>query len=104
MPDIKKTGDGFPSAGESCVYCGLCARKCPVGAITVDRESKLIFASGPAGENLVTSAVVSVASNQVFGRGGFGAVFGSKNLKAVVVTGKGRIKVANPMGLLELNQ
>lgn len=59
---------------------------------------------GPAGENLVVSACVSVAGNQVFGRGGFGAVFGSKNLKAVVVTGKGRIKVANPKGLLEVNR
>ena len=59
---------------------------------------------GPAGENQVVSSVVSVASNQVFGRGGFGAVFGSKNLKAVVVTGKGRIKVANPEGLLALNR
>lgn len=59
---------------------------------------------GPAGENLVVSACVAVAGNQVFGRGGFGAVMGSKNLKAVVVTGKGRIKVANPQGLLEVNR
>ena len=25
---------------DSCVYCTLCAKKCPVGAITVDRENK----------------------------------------------------------------
>ena len=67
-------------------------------------KNVVIACIGPAGENLVVSSVVSVASNQVFGRGGFGAVFGSKNLKAVVVTGKGRIKVANPEGLLKLNR
>ena len=26
--------------GSDCVYCTLCAKKCPVNAITVDRESK----------------------------------------------------------------
>ena len=25
---------------EDCLYCGLCSRKCPTGAITVNRESK----------------------------------------------------------------
>ena len=26
--------------GDTCVYCGLCAKKCPEGAITVDRPNK----------------------------------------------------------------
>ena len=28
------------NVGESCVYCGLCVRKCPYNAITVDRKEK----------------------------------------------------------------
>jgi len=35
------------------------------------------------------------------GQGGFGAVFGSKNLKAISVTGTGGVEVANPQALLE---
>ena len=46
-----------------------------------------IVAIGPAGENLVSYA--NIASGKRFlGRGGFGAVFGSKNLKAVVIYGQ----------------
>ena len=29
-------------SSENCVYCGLCARKCPADAITVDRAEKTI--------------------------------------------------------------
>jgi aldehyde:ferredoxin oxidoreductase len=60
-----------------------------------------VAAIGPAGENLVVSGSIHVASNQVFGRGGFGAVMGSKNLKALVLHGNTRINVANPEKLLE---
>jgi len=58
---------------------------------------------GPAGENKVVQSVISVACNAVFGRGGFGAVMGSKNLKAIAVRGSGRIKVANPKKIMEIN-
>lgn len=68
-------------------------------------NKKVVSATiGPAGENLVVSACVSVAANQVFGRGGFGAVMGSKNLKSVVVYGDTPIYVAQPMKLLEINR
>ncbi|MFZ5517298.1 MAG: aldehyde ferredoxin oxidoreductase family protein [Candidatus Zhuqueibacterota bacterium] len=41
---------------------------------------------GPAGENFVRYAVVR-SGDRFFGRGGFGAVMGAKNLKAVVARG-----------------
>lgn len=42
---------------------------------------------GPAGENLVRMACIINDKSRAFGRGGLGAVMGSKNLKAVVVDG-----------------
>jgi len=46
---------------------------------------------GPAGENLCRIANVNVDTYRHFGRMGLGAVFGSKNLKAIQITGD-RIK------------
>lgn len=43
---------------------------------------------GPAGENLVRFALLSCEYNRQAGRGGMGAVMGSKNLKAVAIRGK----------------
>ena len=42
---------------------------------------------GPAGENLVKIAAIMNDATRAFGRGGVGAVMGSKNLKAIVVKG-----------------
>lgn len=50
---------------------------------------------GPAGENLVRYACIIHDSNRAAGRSGLGAVMGSKNLKAVVVRGKGSIGIAD---------
>ena len=47
---------------------------------------------GPAGENLVKYASIMADSSRAFGRGGVGAVMGSKNLKAIVVK-NGRKKI-----------
>jgi aldehyde:ferredoxin oxidoreductase len=49
---------------------------------------------GPAGENLVRYATIS-HENRHAGRGGLGAVMGSKRLKAVAVAGSQRVEVAD---------
>ncbi len=67
-------------------------------------EKAQVACIGPAGENLVIPSVINVDCNTAFGQGGFGAVMGSKNLKAIVVRGTGSIKVANPAKILELNE
>lgn len=51
---------------------------------------------GPAGENLVRGACVIQDKSRAFGRGGVGAVMGSKNLKAIVARGTGSIRIADP--------
>lgn len=50
---------------------------------------------GPAGENLVRLACVENNYWRSSGRGGLGAVFGSKNLKAVVFHGKKKPAIAD---------
>ncbi len=52
---------------------------------------------GPAGENMVRYALILSEFHHAFGRAGFGAVMGSKNLKAIVVkASKRRMEVADP--------
>jgi aldehyde:ferredoxin oxidoreductase len=51
---------------------------------------------GPAGENLVRIAAIMNDAARAFGRGGVGAVMGSKNLKAIVVKeGNKRFEIYN---------
>lgn len=62
-----------------------------------------VLAVGPAGENMASMAIV-LADNDASGTGGFGAVMGSKNLKAIAVIGNGKIATAHPEKLAELNR
>jgi aldehyde:ferredoxin oxidoreductase len=65
---------------------------------------KVCFATtGVAGENRVRTAVI-YASNRATATGGFGAVMGSKNFKAIAVRGTGKPTVADPDRLKELNR
>jgi aldehyde:ferredoxin oxidoreductase len=57
---------------------------------------------GPAGEKLVRYAGVINMSNRANGRTGMGAVMGSKKLKAIVVRGTKKPKLADPEKLGEL--
>jgi len=58
-----------------------------------------VSAIGPAGEAKLRIASVMNDRYHAFGRQGFGAIYGSKNLKAIVVSGTGEIKVAKPAEL-----
>ena len=56
---------------------------------------------GPAGEKLIRYAAIMNDHNRAAGRGGVGAVMGSKNLKAVVVHGTKDVPQADPEKLKE---
>ncbi len=50
---------------------------------------------GRAGEKLVPLASIISDATHAFGRGGVGAVMGSKNLKAIVVKGTGKVAISD---------
>jgi aldehyde:ferredoxin oxidoreductase len=58
-----------------------------------------VSAIGPAGEKQQRIASVMNDRYHAFGRQGFGAIYGSKNLKAIVVGGSGEIPIARPAEL-----
>ncbi len=64
-------------------------------------ESVRVLAIGPAGENLVSFAIV-LADEDATGSSGFGAVMGSKNLKAIAVRGDRKPVAADPDALREV--
>jgi len=65
-------------------------------------ENVRVASIGPAGEHLVRYACITVDMYRQAGRGGAGAVMGSKNLKAVAVQSSGRkIEYADPEGFRE---
>jgi aldehyde:ferredoxin oxidoreductase len=64
-----------------------------------------VMCIGPAGENLVRDAIILHHTGHASGLAGLGSVMGSKNLKAIVVTGKqGAVHVADPAEVLRLTK
>ncbi len=57
---------------------------------------------GPAGEHLSRIATVQIDSSSACGHGGFGAVMGSKKLKAISVQGTGHVDLADQERMSEL--
>lgn len=55
-----------------------------------------VFATGPAGEKLVRIAIAATETESASGQGGYGAVMGSKNLKAIAVRGTIPLHIARP--------
>ncbi|WP_243668406.1 hypothetical protein [Vulcanisaeta sp. JCM 16161] len=60
-----------------------------------------VMVIGPAGENLVKIANIMVDGERAGGRGGLGAVFGSKRLKAVAAYGIPNIPIADKNGFMK---
>jgi aldehyde:ferredoxin oxidoreductase len=65
----------------------------------LDKDVK-VLSIGPAGENVIPWACLSTDQFHKAGRGGHGALFGSKNLKAVAVRGTGSVQVGDARAFL----
>ncbi len=63
-----------------------------------------VAAIGPGGENMVRYACIMSGLFDTAGRGGLGAVMGSKNLKAIAVRGHKAPKIYDPESVKELRQ
>lgn len=61
-----------------------------------------VLCTGQAGENLSRNAIIANETGSSAGQGGFGAVMGSKKLKAISVRGTGSVCIADPEAFLEL--
>jgi len=66
-----------------------------------DKKAR-VLCIGPAGERLSPIAAILSDKYRAAGRSGVGAVMGSKNLKAVVVRGSGKVTAAQPDKAKEL--
>ena len=63
-----------------------------------------VISIGQAGENRIPFSLAYIDRIATLGRGGFGAIMGSKNLKAVVVKGSRGVKVADRKRYKKLSQ
>ncbi len=72
------------------------------GGYTLQRPA--IVTIGAAGENMTRVASLVHGGGSGAGQGGFGGVFGSKNLKAVAVVGSGSLKIADPKALVDAKE
>jgi aldehyde:ferredoxin oxidoreductase len=63
-----------------------------------------VLCIGQAGENGVIFSCIRHGPGNAAGRGGMGAVMGSKNLKAIAVRGTKGVRLADPVRFAELNR
>src|SRR5260221_703639 len=76
----------------------------PQGAEPLGPENILVFAIGPAGENLVRFAGIVNDFKDIAGRAGLGAVMGSKKLKAIVVKGSRSVPLHDAAKVKEIGR
>ena len=61
-----------------------------------------VISCGQAGEHLSRIAIIQTETGNAAGQGGYGAVMGSKNLKAIAVRGTMGVKIARPQEFFDL--
>ena len=121
-PALKRAGYDYvmiKGKSQNPVYLHITPERCEIfdaaylcGKGIFDTEKSLkekylgsrVASIGPAGENQVLYACIGCDLYRQFGRGGAGAVMGSKNLKAVVVKGNEKIKYDDDEGFKALNK
>lgn len=84
-------------------YRGMTCRDTEAALRSRLGQSFRVASIGPAGEHLVRYATISHDGRHA-GRGGSGAVLGSKNIKAIAVRGRQRVEWAHPRELTELSR
>ncbi|MFW6361962.1 MAG: aldehyde ferredoxin oxidoreductase family protein [Spirochaetota bacterium] len=89
--------DGGAEIIEKAALAGTSVLECFDSLSAAHQGEKLsILQCGPAGERMVRFASLASDLHNVFGRCGLGAVFGSKNLRAIVAKPTGRLEFAAP--------
>ena len=73
-------------------------------AIVKKSKKVRVACIGPAGERLVRFANIMNEKHRAAGRGGHGAVLGSKRVKAIAVKGNTRPPIADETGLRKVNR
>lgn len=56
---------------------------------------------GPIGESMSRTVCLIHETGYATGQGGFGGIWGSKNLKAISIVGTGSVEIADPKALLD---
>jgi aldehyde:ferredoxin oxidoreductase len=72
--------------------------------LTAKLKGSSTLCAGPAGWNLVDFACLTADHHRNFGRGGAGAVFGSKNLAAVTAFGQAPVSYEDPEGFKRIGR
>lgn len=86
--EIAEEGATIHPAGE------LWGLEIPETVARIAGRGEAAICIGPAGENQVRFAAIASEKGRCYGRGGTGAVMGSKNLKAMVAKGKDKPTIA----------
>jgi aldehyde:ferredoxin oxidoreductase len=92
--------DGKAKIIDAADLWGLDARQTQLTLKSRLGQSTQVMTIGPAGEKMIRFATVQHAEENAAAHSGFGAVWGSKNLKAIAARGAGGVPVAHPGDLL----